>query len=222
MEYRILPKSVDETITTNEAGDALVEFADNMDGDMNCYFKSVPADTYVNEACKMIAAFIKSNNITPEDINEIYHAIATSDCVLGSKLWTDEDIKMALDDNFGGIGEILDENAQCEMANNIDEDAFDDCNDHEWEAIIDGIKDSGVFVKVKGIKWDVSEEDCDSEEERKKILNMLPKDVEIPIENFRNCDNYQDYISDYISDEYEWCHDGYESVEFTTEPTPNE
>ena len=131
MEYRILPKSIDESITANEAGDALVKFADHMDGDMNCYFKSVPADTYVNETCKMIAAFIKSNNLTPEDINEIYHAIATSDCVLGSKLWTDEDIKMALDDNFGGIGKILDENAQCEMANNIDEDAFDDCNDHE-------------------------------------------------------------------------------------------
>lgn len=222
MEYRILPKSIDESITANEAGDALVEFAENMDGDMNCYFKSVPADEYVTEACKMIATFIESNDLTIDDINRIHRAIKTNGYVLGSKLWTDDDIKKNLDDNFGGIGKILDENAQCEIANSIDEDSLNDCDDAEWEAINNAIKDSGVFVRVKGIKWDVSEEDCDSEEERKKILDELPKDVEIPIENFRNCDNYEDYISDYISDEYEWCHDGYESVEFTTESASNE
>ena len=222
MEYKILPKEIDNVIEADEAGDALVEFAGAMDGDMNCYFKSVPADEYVKEACKAIATFIRANDLTPEDINEIYHAITVSGCVLGSKLWTDDDITMALNDNFGGIGAILDENTQCEMSNNIDSDSLEDCNDYEWNAIIEGISESGAFVRINNIKWDVPLEDCESEKERKKILNKLPKNVEIPIGNFKNCSSYEDYISDYLSDEYDWCHDGYESVEFTTEPTPNE
>lgn len=146
-------------------------------------------------------------------------AIVDSGCVFGSKLWTDRDIKLTLDNDFGGIEEIFDENAQCEIVNSIDSDVLNDCNDAEWNAIIGGIENSGVFVRVKGIEWDICEEDCDSTEECNKILNELPRDVEIPIKNFKNCNNYVDYISDYISDEYDWCYKSYESVELATEPT---
>ncbi len=174
--------------------------------------KNIPTDN-VNEACKMIAEFISSNELTIKNINEIYRAILTNDCVLGSKLWTNEDIKMVLDDNFGGIGEILNENVQNDIAYNIDTDALNECNDIEWDAVIEGIRNSDIFVRVEDIKWDISKKDFDSEEEYIGTLCKLPENIEIPIREFKHCDNYEDYIPDYISDEYGFCHDGYGSVE---------
>jgi len=169
----------------------------------------------VNEACKKIAEFIRSNDLTIENINEICGAIETNDCVLGLKLLTNENIKIALDDNFGGIGEILNEHAQCEIANNIElaTDALNECNDAEWEVIIASIRNSDVFVRVKGINWNISEKDFDSKEEYEEHLSELPKIVEIPIKEFKYCDDYTNRVTDYLSDEYEDCHEGWDSIE---------
>ena len=54
-------------------------------------------------------------------------------------------------------------------------------------------------MKAYDIKWDVSDDDYDEEEE-KEIIETLPKEVEIP----DGMDDIDD-ISDWLSDEFGFC-----------------
>lgn len=62
-------------------------------------------------------------------------------------------------------------------------------------------------MKAYNIKWDTDGD--------KKLLKSLPKEVELPADEF-NFDNYEDEdelldaVSDWLSDEYGFCHDGFD------------
>lgn len=58
-------------------------------------------------------------------------------------------------------------------------------------------------MKAINIKWDVDElED----------LDYLPTEVEIPSYLITDEDDFLDDVSDWLSDEYGFCHDGFELV----------
>lgn len=64
------------------------------------------------------------------------------------------------------------------------------------------------FFKVFNINWDVD----DIEE-----LEGLPKVINVVIEDNNNMDDddIEEYLSDYITDEYSFCHDGFNYEEDT-------
>lgn len=57
------------------------------------------------------------------------------------------------------------------------------------------------YMKAVNIKWDT---DGDME-----LLNELPTEMEIP----EGMDDDEDEISDYLSDQTGFCHDGYELID---------
>ena len=70
-------------------------------------------------------------------------------------------------------------------------------------------------MKAVNIKWDVTDgaEDM-TKEEMDEILSTLPTEVEIP--DYLITDDEDDLLddaSDWLSDEYGFCHDGFELVE---------
>ena len=69
-------------------------------------------------------------------------------------------------------------------------------------------------MKAVNIKWDVTDgaEDM-AKEDMDEILLTLPTEVEIP--NYLITDDEDDLldeVSDWLSDEYGFCHDGFELV----------
>ena len=69
-------------------------------------------------------------------------------------------------------------------------------------------------MKAINIKWDVTDgaEDM-TKEDMDEILLTLPTEVEIP--NYLITDDEDDLldeVSDWLSDEYGFCHDGFELV----------
>ena len=69
-------------------------------------------------------------------------------------------------------------------------------------------------LRAVNIKWDVTDgaEDM-TKEEMDEILSTLPTEVEIP--DYLTTDDEDDLlddISDWLSDEYGFCHDGFELV----------
>ena len=74
-------------------------------------------------------------------------------------------------------------------------------------------------MRAVNIKWDVTDETEDmTKEDMDEILSTLPTEVEIPdnlIDNNEDFDEdyYYSDISDWLSDEYGFCHDGFELVD---------
>lgn len=68
-------------------------------------------------------------------------------------------------------------------------------------------------MKAINIKWDVTDgaEDM-TKEEMDEILSTLPTEVEIPSYLITDEDDSLEDISDWLSDEYGFCHDGFELV----------
>ena len=69
-------------------------------------------------------------------------------------------------------------------------------------------------MRAVNIKWDVTDgaEDM-TKEDMDEILSTLPTEVEIP--NYLITDDEDDLldeVSDWLSDEYGFCHDGFELV----------
>ena len=73
-------------------------------------------------------------------------------------------------------------------------------------------------MKAVNIKWDVTDGTEDmTKEDMDEILSTLPTEVEIPdnlIDNNEDFDEdyYYSDISDWLSDEYGFCHDAFELV----------
>lgn len=69
-------------------------------------------------------------------------------------------------------------------------------------------------MKAINIKWDVTDgaEDM-TKEEMNEILSTLPTEVEIPSYLVTDEDDSLEDISDWLSDEYGFCHDGFELVD---------
>ena len=70
-------------------------------------------------------------------------------------------------------------------------------------------------MRAINIKWDIADGTEDmTQEEINDVLEMLPTEVEIPnhlIENYEEDDD--DDISDWLSDEFGFCHHGFELVD---------
>lgn len=71
-------------------------------------------------------------------------------------------------------------------------------------------------MKAVNIKWDVTDgaEDM-TQEEMNEVLETLPTEVDIPdslIDEEFDEDYYYSDISDWLSDEYGFCHFGFELV----------
>ena len=60
-------------------------------------------------------------------------------------------------------------------------------------------------MKALNIKWDVTDGDIN-------VLNELPKEIEIPDYLVTDEDDLLDKVSDWLSDEYGFCHFGFELV----------
>ena len=79
-------------------------------------------------------------------------------------------------------------------------------------------------MKVYDIKWDVTDgTNLSTPEEIEEVLAILPKEIELP-EEFYNKENYMedgefdegawlDAISDWLSEDYGFCHDGFKISE---------
>lgn len=68
-------------------------------------------------------------------------------------------------------------------------------------------------MKAINIKWDVTDSAEDmTKEEMDEILSTLPTEVEIPSYLITDEDDSLEDISDWLSDEYGFCHDGFELV----------
>lgn len=68
--------------------------------------------------------------------------------------------------------------------------------------------------EVSKIKWDVTDDDM-SKKEQKEILATLPKKVIVTItdydvEDLNDEEEVEEYIADYLSDEYGYCHNGFD------------
>ena len=70
------------------------------------------------------------------------------------------------------------------------------------------------MMRAVNIKWDVTDgaEDM-TKEDMDEILSTLPTEVEIPDYLITDDeDDLLDDVSDWLSDEYGFCHDGFELV----------
>lgn len=68
-------------------------------------------------------------------------------------------------------------------------------------------------MKAINIKWDVTDSAEDmTKEEMDEILSTLPTEAEIPSYLITDEDDSLEDISDWLSDEYGFCHDGFELV----------
>lgn len=69
-------------------------------------------------------------------------------------------------------------------------------------------------MKAINIKWDVTNgaEDM-TQEEINEILDTLPTEIEVPNYLGDDEDEFLDNVSDWLSDEFGFCHDGFELVD---------
>lgn len=201
-KYNIIPlQFVAENREAKSAEDAIIDFATNMNSDMNAYFKAVPAEETSSEIAKQICQLIKSNNFSADECSEIFRALAEQSEAVGGKFWTTEDIKNYMEEHYcKGEFDVRPEWID-EIWNNIDTDTLTECTDAEWEVIRQACIDAGITIKVTGIEWDVDEEEFDDEDKYREYLEALPTEVEIPIEDLEFCED----IADYLSDRYENC-----------------
>lgn len=78
----------------------------------------------------------------------------------------------------------------------------------DWETL-EHYNNGDEFIKIKvfNIEWDIDEEDEENNDE-------LPTEVEFQSEKYYEiCDDLLDEISDWLSDEYGYCHNSFEVEE---------
>jgi len=202
MKYNIVPSNYDiETREAESITDALVGFATDMDSDMGRYFKAIPAVKQSSEMVDDICRLIRTSELSASDISAIFRALQSQDNYIGGKIWTTDDIKSQISDNYPE-GLVLSDDAISNIANDADlEEALSDCQDQEWEAIDDAIRDSDIKIHISDIDWDVNADDFDDEAEYDAVNENLPKEVEIPLSELEG--NVE--IEDYLSDNYDYC-----------------
>ena len=208
MKYNIVPiQFVAENQEAKSADEAIVNFATKMDSDMNSYFKAVPSEETTSEIVKQIVGLIRSNQFSADEVSSIFGALAVQGEVLGGKLWTTADIGAVIVDEYCDGSYKVSREWIDEVQNHLDADQFSDCNDTEWSAIRDAIKESGITLKVSNIEWDVDKEDFDCEAEYDAVTDNLPKSVDIPVSEL-TVD-----VETYLSDNYDYCVKSYSTEE---------
>ncbi len=75
-KYEIIPQSL--ILTDREAQsseDAMINFAETMDSDMNAYVKAVHEDDATNELVSLIVKTIESSTLNADQCSKIYKAL---------------------------------------------------------------------------------------------------------------------------------------------------
>ncbi len=205
MKFTILPKFFAvENKEADSAENALIDFATGMD--MNNYFKAIPTAGESNVVAADIANLINSTKFTADECSDIFRALTKQEQVLGGKLWTTNDIRSMVFDDFGGdLIDYSDDDIDT-IAGYVNEDVFTECTDGEWCAIHDGIVNSCISVHVTDIEWDVDKEDFDDEAEYRAVLeNELPVDIDVPIKALGGDGD----IETWLSDQFGYCVNSY-------------
>lgn len=160
-----------------------------------------------NEIIKQIVELLDHNELSAGNISEVFRALHRQNNCIGGKIWSHDDIRSQLRDNYSVD---LSDDAVAIIANNIN-DALDECYDAEWMAIDEAIRTSDVKIKVTNIDWDVDKDDFDDEAEYDAVNENLPKEVEIPLSELEG--NVE--IEDYLSDNYDHCVKSFKTAEVT-------
>ena len=160
-------------------------------------FMNLPADV-VKEKVVNIVKFIDRNKMSPANISEIFHALHRQENCLGGKIWSIDDIRSQLQNNY----EVdLSDKALSVIADYV-YGTLDDCNDEEWAAIDEAIRSADISLRVFDIEWDLDPEDFEDEVEMDAVNeNELPSEVTIPFSELEG--NIE--IADYLSDNYDYC-----------------
>lgn len=200
MEYNIIPKQfVTECREAASAEEAIIDFATFMDGDMNTYFQAVAADDTTSTLADQIVKAIRSNTFKAEELSDIFRAISCQQEALGGKFWTTEDIKTQLTNNFDGDAIKIPHDWLIDIACKVEEDILQDCDDCEWDAIDEAIKNSDLSVTVSDIEWDIDKEDFKDEAEYDAVNENLPAGAIIPVSELEFTT-----ISDWLSDHFDY------------------
>lgn len=154
------------------------------------------------EKVKEIVDIIDQNELSPDEISDIFRALHRQDNCLGGKIWTKNDIQYLLNDEYDSIQ--INSDKINEIIDCIGTDDLNDCYDSEWAAFHDAIKGSKVLVHVENISWDIKPYEFDSKEEYQKVKEALPEEVDIPLSEL-----HHNSIENYLSDNYDYCVKGY-------------
>ena len=146
---------------------------------------------------KQIVELLDHNELSAGNISKVFRALHRQDSCIGGKIWSHDDIRSQLRDNYNVD---LSDDAVAIIADNIN-DTLDNCHDSEWMAIDEAIRTSDVKIKVTNIDWDVDKNDFDNEAEYDAVNENLPKEVEIPLSELEG--NVE--IEDYLTDNYDYC-----------------
>lgn len=93
---------------------------------------------------KTIKALIKENELTASDCSDIFVALLQKPQVLGGKLWTTDDLYTLLSDR--GLSEKDAENIVGDATNYVYRDILCDCEDYEWEELIEALNKAAKEV----------------------------------------------------------------------------
>ena len=142
---------------------------------------------------------MSDDTLTPEQCSRIFRVLLRQDAVLGGKLWTEEDIKWKLKQDYG-IEKITEEEVD-DIAGEVDTDALEDCTNAEWDAIRDAInKVNDIKIVVTDIKYDITDEEPAEE---------LPTELTFDLQEAEGYYNLEDAINDLICDKT-----GYDALKF--------
>lgn len=187
MKYNIISSNYNvETREAENAGDALIGFATDMDSDMGRYFKAIPAAKQSSEMVDDICRLIRTSKLSADDISEIFRALQSQDNYIGGKIWTTNGIKSRIAENYPA-NLVLSDDAIRKIADDVDLDkALSDCQAQEWEAIDDTIRDADIKIRMSDIGWDIDVDESADE---------LPEEVIVPISELENIEIIEDYLT---------------------------
>lgn len=208
-KFIIMPQSTDLSDREAETHeDAMLNFAETMDSDMNTYVKAVHEDDFANELTNFIVKAIDNIKLSTSQCSDIFRAIKRQDEVLGGKLWTTEDIDKVVEEEFGGEDALaLTQEQKDVVLGEIEclrDNPLDDADDAEWNTIKNAIIESGLTITVTDIDWDVDEDEFEDEAEFFAVVENLPSTVDIPLVDLEETE-----IVDWLSDNYEYCVNSY-------------
>ncbi len=202
-KFNIVPVAfVAENREAETAGEAIVDFATQMDMNMNNYFKAVPSEDTASEIAKQIVSLIKTNAFSASDCSEIFKALKAQKCILGGKIWTEYDLDQYIEENFTeDTLEVCQEwrDKVAEVISNRHTNALNEEVGEEWNAIRSAVKEAGITVPVY-VEWETDGadlEDCG-----------LSETVDIPLADLKDKS-----IVDWLCDNYEYLVKRYEVVE---------
>ncbi len=206
-KYSIIPKAFTfDEIESENTDDAVIDYATTMDGDMSKYFTAVPVEEEQTANVKNIADFIRNHTLTADEISDILMALRDQKNVIGGKIFTQNDIKYYLDENYDIEFELNEAQLDAIQAQ-INPKFYNECDDADWDRIANAIQRANISIKATDIKWSVTADDVDgddlSDEEIEakiaEIRDTLPTSVDIPLVDLKGVT-----IEDYLSDEYGW------------------